>query len=102
MRKRVGKRHAPEMRGRFSVAASGRKTAETSDTVPNRQPRSKYSARCERGHLIFAQEPPGDNECRNQPAREHAACLQRVEGEDLTQILAVHVTRAPVENHIKN
>src|SRR5262249_15033604 len=102
MRQRIGKSHTPEVSRRFSVATSGCKAAKPTDGMPDRQPGSESVAGGQRWHLIFAQEPPGNNECRHQPAGENASGLQSIKRENLAQVLSVHVAGTPIENYVEN
>src|SRR5690349_20176735 len=102
MRKWIGKGHTPEVGRRFSVAAPRREATQPPNGMPDGKPGRKGVTRRQGRHLVFTQEPPRYDERGNQPAREHTACLQSIERKNLAQVLAVHVARTPIKDHVEN
>src|ERR1700675_1141450 len=99
IRQRVREDHAPEVIGRFAVAAACRETTEASEDVAKRKPGSETISCPQYRHVMPPHVPNRHKERGNQSAGKYASRLQRVEAENLPPVVGVG---APVIDDVKN
>src|SRR5581483_11624903 len=78
-REQVFERHSPPMIGWFTVAAAGREAAHAADGVTYRETGCEGIAGSERGHPVFSEKPPCDQERCDQLVGKDSSGLQCVE-----------------------
>jgi hypothetical protein len=88
---RVGEDHAPEVIGRFAVAASSGEASEASQHVTEGESGSESIAGAQSRHVAPSHVPRCHEKRADQAAGKNAAGLQRVEAEDLAPVAGVCV-----------
>src|SRR5579862_811688 len=83
----------------FAIAASGGETADAADGVSERQARRESIAGSEWRHVIFPHIPSRGGECGEQASGKNPSRLQRVEAENIAEIVFVE---APVIDDVED